>query len=164
MKNFMQGINNFFVGLFVGLLTPVLIIAVLLFMTVDKLTHFTQQQAMAPLMQQAEQTLNRIDTLVMNVDGKVSAVELEDLQQLSPFKDAKILPELKQVASSIQQVKQNIDQQDVDVVLLHLQHQLEQSLSEKLSEQQAHEVAQSLTQLAAAFMPLKPLPDPSLAE
>ncbi|MFV0576852.1 MAG: hypothetical protein ACK5NC_15730 [Vibrio sp.] len=147
MKNFGAGFNNFFVGLFSGLLLPIVIIVVLLFLTVDKLTNFAQDAAIAPLYQRGAQTLDKVDVLLTSLDTKVNEADLKDLQLLAPLKDANLFPELKQIAGTIQAIRTSTPEQK-QAVIENLEATLITSLQDKFPKEKAQELATHLAGIA----------------
>lgn len=148
MKNFASGMNNFVVGLFSGLLLPIVIIMVLLFMTVDKITNFAQDEAIAPLYQRGAQTLDKVDALISTLDNKVDNADLQDIKLLAPLKEANVFPELKQVASSVKVIREAAEEKDKQAVIDDLKAKLQQSLTKKFTEDQAQQLADSFANIA----------------
>ncbi|WP_203219058.1 hypothetical protein [Vibrio sp. S17_S38] len=148
MKNFASGMNNFVVGLFSGLLLPIVIIMVLLFMTVDKITSFAQDEAIAPLYQRGAQTLDKVDALIMTLDNKVDNADLQDIKLLSPLKEANVFPELKQLARSVQMIREAAEDKDKQAVIDGLKEKLQQSFSNKFPEEQAQQLADNFANIA----------------
>lgn len=148
MKNFSAGINNFWVGLFVGVMLPFIILALLLYATVDKFTGLVQDTAIAPLISRSEQTFDKVDNLLITLDNKVDNANLKDLELLAPLKNAQLFPELQALASSVVNLKQTISDIDKQVVLTNLKQKLQTSLATKFPEDQAQELAQNLINIA----------------
>lgn len=148
MKNFASGMNNFVVGLFSGLLLPIVIIMVLLFMTVDKITNFAQDEAIAPLYQRGTQTLDKVDALISTLDNKVDNADLQDIKLLALLKEANVFPELKQVASSVKVIREAAEEKDKQAVIDDLKEKLQQSLTKKFTEDQAQQLADSFANIA----------------
>lgn len=97
MKNFTAGLNNFWVGLVTGMLMPVIVVAALLYLTVDKLTGVVQDSAISPFLERSEQTLDKVDNLLVTLDDKVDSASLKDLELLAPLKNARILPNCRRL-------------------------------------------------------------------
>ncbi|MCH4296500.1 hypothetical protein MJ923_19530 [Shewanella sp. 3B26] len=148
MKNFTAGLNNFWVGLVTGMLMPVIVVAALLYLTVDKLTSVVQDSAISPFLERSEQTLDKVDNLLVTLDDKVDSASLKDLNLLEPLKDAQLFPELQALASTVTQIRQAVDSVDRDALLQGLQTQLQQSLAAKFPPEKAAALAQNLRQLA----------------
>lgn len=151
MDQFRAGINNFWVGLVCGMLMPVAIVVVLLYVTVNKLSHFTQETAIAPLFERGEQTLDKVDNLLLTLDSKVDNASLEELQLLAPLKNAQLFPELKTLAAHIGALKQTGADADKKAVMDNLQSQLQQSLAAKFPPEKAQELAHSLINIATVL-------------
>lgn len=147
MKSFGSGFNNFFVGLFSGLLLPIVIIMVLLFLTVDKITSFAENEAIAPLYQRGEQTLDKVDTLLTTLDSKVDNANLEDVKLLAPLKDANLFPELKQIAGTVSKLRDASDSEKQEM-LENLKAKLKTTLQEKFPEDKAQQLADNLAGIA----------------
>lgn len=147
MKGFGSGFNNFFVGLFSGLLLPMVIIMVLLFLTVDKITSFAENEAIAPLYQRGEQTLDKIDTLLTTLDTKVDNANLQDIKLLAPLKEANLFPELKQMAGTVSKLR-NASESEKQVMLEELKTKLKTTLQEKYPEDKAQQLADNLMNIA----------------
>lgn len=148
MKNFSAGLNNFWVGLVTGMLMPVIVVAALLYLTVDKLTGVVQDSAISPFLERSEQTLDKVDNLLVTLDDKVDSASLKDLNLLAPLKDAQLFPELQALASTVTEIRQAVDSVDRDALLQGLQMQLQQSLAAKFPPEKAAALAQNLRQLA----------------
>ncbi|WP_153448313.1 hypothetical protein [Vibrio algicola] len=148
MKNFASGMNNFFVGLFSGLLLPIVIIMVLLFMTVDKVTSFAQDEAIAPLYQRGAKTLDKVDSLITTLDNKVDQADLKDIKLLAPLKDANLFPELKQLASSVSHIREAAAGKDKQQVIDGLKGQLKASFAKKFPDAQAQKLADNFAGIA----------------
>lgn len=155
MKSFGSGFNNFFVGLFSGLLLPIVIIMVLLFLTVDKLTTFAQDEAIAPLYQRGAETLDKVDSLITTLDTKVDNASLEDLHLLEPLKEANLFPELKQLASTANTLSDMASDVDRQALLNDLKDNLKVSLSEKFPEDKAQQLAENLVGIAQVLVSKK---------
>lgn len=151
MDQFRAGINNFWVGLICGILVPVVIVLILLYATVNKLTHFTQETAIAPLFERGEQTLDKVDNLLLTLDSKVDDASLEDLQLLAPLKNAQLLPELTTLGAHIDTLKQARSEIDKKAMRDNLQSQLQNSLTAKFPPEKAQALAQSLTNIASVL-------------
>lgn len=136
MKSFGSGFNNFFVGLFSGLLLPIVIIMVLLFLTVDKIISFAENEAIAPLYQRGEQTLDKVDTLLTTLDSKVDNANLQDVKLLAPLKNANLFPELKQIAGTVSKLRDASDSEKQEM-LENLKAKLKTTLQEKFPEDKA---------------------------
>ncbi|MCF7352920.1 hypothetical protein [Vibrio sp. CK2-1] len=147
MKSFGSGFNNFFVGLFSGLLLPIVIIMVLLFLTVDKITSFAENEAIAPLYQRGEQTLDKVDTLLTTLDSKVDNANLQDVKLLAPLKDANLFPELKQIAGTVSKLRDASDSEKQEM-LENLKAKLKTTLQEKFPEDKAQQLADNLAGIA----------------
>lgn len=147
-NNFAAGMNNFWVGMVTGMLLPVIVIAALLYATVDKFTGLLQDAAIAPLLERSEQTFDKVDTLLVTLDDKVNDAELKDVQLLAPLKQAQFFPELQALASGVKQLKQTAADLDKQAVLDKLQQQLQSSLQAKFPEDKAQQLAQSLMNIA----------------
>lgn len=147
MKSFGSGFNNFFVGLFSGLLLPIVIIMVLLFLTVDKITSFAENEAIAPLYQRGEQTLDKMDALLTTLDSKVDNANLQDVKLLAPLKDANLFPELKQIASTVSKLRDASDAEKQEM-LENLKVKLKTTLQEKFPEDKAQQLADNLAGIA----------------
>lgn len=147
MKSFGSGFNNFLVGLFSGLLLPIVIIMVLLFLTVDKITSFAENEAIAPLYQRGEQTLDKVDTLLTTLDSKVDNANLQDVKLLAPLKDANLFPELKQIAGTVSKLREASDSEKQEM-LENLKAKLKTSLQEKFPEDKAQQLADNLAGIA----------------
>lgn len=147
MKGFGSGFNNFFVGLFSGLLLPIVIIMVLLFLTVDKITSFAQHEAIAPLYQRGEQTLDKVDTLLTTLDNKVDNANLQDIKLLAPLKEANLFPELKQMAATVSTLR-NASDSEKQEMLSELKGKLKTTLQEKFPEDKAQQLADNLAGIA----------------
>lgn len=147
MKSFGSGFNNFFVGLFSGLLLPIVIIMVLLFLTVDKITSFAENEAIAPLYQRGEQTLDKVDTLLTTLDNKVDNANLQDVKLLAPLKDANLFPELKQIAGAVSKLRDASDSEKQEM-LENLKAKLKTTLQEKFPEDKAQQLAGNLAGIA----------------
>lgn len=147
MKSFGSGFNNFFVGLFSGLLLPIVIIMVLLFLTVDKITSFAENEAIAPLYQRGEQTLDKVDTLLTTLDNKVDNANLQDVKLLAPLKDANLFPELKQIAGAVSKLRDASDSEKQEM-LENLKAKLKTTLQEKFPEDKAQQLADNLAGIA----------------
>ncbi|MGL5393208.1 MAG: hypothetical protein ACRDA8_17815 [Shewanella sp.] len=145
---FYAGINNFWVGLFTGLLLPVMILAALLYGAVSQITGLIEEVALAPLIQRSEQTFDKVDSLLMTLDDKVSSTNLKELALLTPLKNAQLLPELQTLASSVEQLKQAGATIDKEALLAQLKSKLEASLASKFPEEKAKQLAQSLVDIA----------------
>ncbi|MBT1446228.1 hypothetical protein KJI95_17160 [Shewanella sp. JM162201] len=151
MNNFMAGLNNFWVGLFAGIMLPLILVAVILYATVDKLTGVLQDSAIAPFLSRSEQTLDKVDNLLVTLDDKVDSASLKDLNLLAPLKDAQLFPELQALATTVTELKkaaagaQNIDR---DAVLKNLQQRLQDSLIAKFPPEKAAALAENLRQIA----------------
>lgn len=148
MKTFSDGLNNFWVGLVCGMLMPLVLVVGLLYLTVDKLTGVVQDSAISPFLERSEQTLDKVDKLLVTLDDKVDSASLKDLNLLAPLKNAQIMPELQALASAVTELKQAADNIDREAVLLGLQQRLEASLAQKFPEQKARALAQNLRQFA----------------
>lgn len=72
MRAFLSGINNFWVGLVFGLSLPLLLIVLTLSVTLYQLTDFANDVAITPLYQRGEQTLARVDQLLVTLDQRLS--------------------------------------------------------------------------------------------
>ncbi|TVO35722.1 hypothetical protein [Vibrio algivorus] len=147
MKSFGSGFNNFFVGLFSGLLLPIVIIMVLLFLTVDKITSFAENEAIAPLYQRGEQTLDKMDALLTTLDSKVDNANLQDVKLLAPLKDANLFPELKQIAGTVSKLRDASDTEKQEM-LENLKVKLKTTLQEKFPEDKAQQLADNLAGIA----------------
>lgn len=147
MKSFGSGFNNFLVGLFSGLLLPIVIIMVLLFLTVDRITSFAENEAIAPLYQRGEQTLDKVDTLLTTLDSKVDNANLQDVKLLAPLKDANLFPELKQIAGTVSKLREASDSEKQEM-LENLKAKLKTSLQEKFPEDKAQQLADNLAGIA----------------
>ncbi|WP_211293955.1 hypothetical protein [Vibrio gangliei] len=147
MKGFGSGFNNFFVGLFSGLLLPIVIIMVLMFLTVDKLTSFAENEAIAPLYTRGAQTLDKLDTLIETLDNKVEDADLQDIKLLAPLKDANLFPELKKIAAVAGKIR-NASDSEKQEMLANLKGQLKASLQQKFPEEKAQQLADNLTGIA----------------
>ncbi|OEF28192.1 hypothetical protein [Vibrio rumoiensis] len=148
MKSFGSGFNNFFVGLFSGLLLPIVIIMVLLFLTVDKVTSFAQDEAIAPLYQRGAETLDKVDSLITTLDTKVDNASLEDIHLLAPLKDANLFPELKQLAGSVEKLSNAASDVDKQAVVDNLKENLKTSLSQKYPVEKAQQLADNFAGIA----------------
>lgn len=148
MKNFSAGLNNFWVGLFTGIMLPIIIVAVLLYATVDKLTGLIEDTAIAPLISRSEQTFDKVDNLLLNLDNKVDDANLKDLALLAPLKNAQLFPELQALASGVANLKQTVTDIDKQAVLANLQEKLQASLATKFPEDKAKELADNLISIA----------------
>lgn len=148
MKNFTSGFNNFFVGLVSGLLLPIIIISTLLFLSVDKLTHIIEHKSFAPIYARSEQTLDKVDSLIMTLDDKVNQADLSNIKALSPLKEANLFPEMKELAASIAKLKENKDSIEKQVIIDALKDKLQASLQGKFTGEQAELLADSLTNIA----------------
>ncbi|MGO2323585.1 hypothetical protein [Vibrio casei] len=148
MKSFGSGFNNFFVGLFSGLLLPIVIIMVLLFLTVDKVTSFAQNEAIAPLYQRGAETLDKVDALITTLDTKADNANLEELHLLAPLKEANLFPELKQLAGSVENIRNATSTADKQVVLDRLKGKLQESLTQKFPEDKAQQLVDNLAGIA----------------
>lgn len=147
MKSFGSGFNNFFVGLFSGLLLPIVIIMVLMFLTVDKITSFAENEAIAPLYTRGSQTLDKLDTLIETLDNKVDDADLQDIHLLAPLKEANLFPELKNIATAVNHIR-NTPDADRQEMLAHLKGQLKASLQQKFPEETAQQLAENLSGIA----------------
>jgi len=148
MKNFTAGFNNFFVGLVSGLLLPIIIILVLLFLSVDKLTGLLESRSFAPIYERSEQTLDKVDTLIMTLDDKVDNADLSNIKALSPLRDANLFPEMKALAASVNELKEGEDNIDKQAVITALKDKLQGSLQGKFTGEQAQQLAESLANIA----------------
>ncbi|MFV0595407.1 hypothetical protein [Shewanella sp.] len=148
MKNFSAGLNNFWVGLFTGIMLPIIIVAVLLYATVDKLTGLIEDTAIAPLISRSEQTFDKVDNLLLNLDDKVDDANLKDLALLAPLKNAQLFPELQALGSGVANLKQTVTDIDKQAVLANLQEKLQASLASKFPEDKAKELADNLISIA----------------
>ena len=148
MKNFTAGFNNFFVGLVSGLLLPIIIILVLLFLSVDKLTGLLESRSFAPIYERSEQTLDKVDTLIMTLDDKVDNADLSNIKALSPLKDANLFPEMEALAASVNELKEGKDNIDKQAVITALKDKLQVSLQGKFTGEQAQQLAESLANIA----------------
>ncbi|MEL0630434.1 hypothetical protein [Psychromonas aquatilis] len=148
MKNFAAGFNNFFIGLVSGLLLPIIIILVLLFLSVDKLTGLLESRSFAPIYERSEQTLDKVDTLIMTLDDKVDNADLSNIKALSPLKDANLFPEMKALAASVSELKEGEDNIDKQAVITALKDKLQGSLQGKFTGDQAQQLAESLANIA----------------
>lgn len=148
MKNFTAGFNNFFVGLVSGLLLPIIIILVLLFLSVDKLTGLLESRSFAPIYERSEQTLDKVDTLIMTLDDKVDNADLSNIKALSPLKDANLFPEMKALAASVNELKEGEDNINKQAVITALKDKLQGSLQGKFTGEQAQQLAESLANIA----------------
>ncbi|WP_258405441.1 hypothetical protein [Shewanella sp. FJAT-52076] len=147
MKNFTAGLNNFWVGLVTGMLMPVIVVAALLYLTVDKLTGVVQDSAISPFLERSEQTLDKVDNLLVTLDDKVDSASLKDLELLAPLKNARILPELQEIAGAAAELKTKVDDIDKEAVLAALRQKLETSLAGKFPEEKAKALAANLENL-----------------
>lgn len=148
MKNFAAGFNNFWVGLFTGVMLPIIIIAVLLYATVDKFTGLIQDATIAPLISRSEQTFDKVDNLLITLDNKVDDANLKDLALFAPLKNAQLFPELQALASAVANLKQTVTAIDKQAILVNLQEKLQASLATKFPEDKAKELAQNLINIA----------------
>ncbi|ABL98218.1 hypothetical protein SHAM105786_17595 [Shewanella amazonensis] len=148
MKNFTAGLNNFWVGLVTGLLMPLIVVATLLYLTVDKLTGVVQDSAISPFLERSEQTLDKVDSLLVTLDSKVDSADLKDLELLTPLKNANILPDLQDIASAAAELKTKVNDIDRETVITALRHKLTTSLAGKFPEEKAQELAIHLESIA----------------
>ncbi len=84
-----------------GLSLPLLLIVLTLSVTLYQLTGFANDVAITPLYQRGEQTLARVDQLLVTLDQRLSD---DDPGLLAPLKQIELLPELKLLASQCCQV------------------------------------------------------------
>lgn len=148
MKNFAAGLNNFWVGLFTGIMLPLIFVAGLLYATVDKFTGLIEDAAIAPLISRSEQTFDKVDNLLLTLDNKVDDANLKDVALLAPLKNAQLFPELQALASGVTNLKQTAADIDKQAVLANLQEKLQASLATKFPEDKAKELAQNLINIA----------------
>lgn len=127
---------------------PVILVATILYSTVDKLTGLIQDAAIAPLLARSEQTLNKVDNLLTTLDDKVDKANLKDLELLTPFKNAQLFTELQDLSSAVTLLNQAVSDIDKQAILTHLKGKLQTSLATKYSEDKAQELAQSLINIA----------------
>lgn len=148
MNRFYAGINNFWVGLITGIMLPIMFIAALLYATVSKLTGLIEGVALTPLIQRSEQTFDKVDSLLLTLDDKVSNANFKELALLTPLKKAQILPELHTLAVSVEQLSQAVSKIDKEALIAQLKSKLAASLAEKFSQEKAQQLAQSLVDIA----------------
>ncbi len=153
MKNFGAGINNFWVGLVTGIMLPVMLIAALLYASVAKLTGMIENSTIAPLINRSEQTFDKVDHLLVTLDDKVDNaslknLDLKDLEQLAPLKNAQLFPELQALATGVASLKQTVADIDKQAVLDNLKQKLQASLATKFPEDKAQELAENLLNIA----------------
>ncbi len=144
MKNFIAGINNFWVGLVTGLMLPIIVLALVISSTINHITNLIQDSAIEPIVTRSEQTFDKIDHLLITLDNKVNNASLKDLELLAPLKNLNVLPELQIIANDITQLKQAISEVDRQIILEHLTEKLHQSLTNRFPPEKAQQLSQSL--------------------
>ncbi len=147
MKNFIAGINNFWVGLVTGLMLPIIVLALVISSTVSQVTNLIQDSAIEPIVSRSEQTFDKVDRLLVTLDDKVDHADLKDLELLAPLKNMDLLPELQLIAGDIHQLKQAISEVDKQAVITNLQERLQQSLANKFPEEKAQQLCQNLVNI-----------------
>ncbi|MCG9695369.1 hypothetical protein [Shewanella sp. Isolate11] len=148
MKNFIAGINNFWVGLFTGLLLPIIVIAFLLYATVHQFTDLLQESAISPIVERSELTFDKVDHLLTTLDNKVEHATAEDLQVVASLKDTHVIEELQTFASSVKQLKQAVTEADKQAIVSNVQEKLQQSLANKFPPEKAKKISQNLLSIA----------------
>lgn len=151
MKNFLSGLNTFWVGLVSGIMLPILLVVGLLYATVSQLTGFVSQEAIAPLLARGEVTLDNVDHFIGTLDQKANDADLENIHLLAPFEDAKLMPELKQVTQGAQEIREAIEGFDKEAIKNRLKEELTTSLAQKYPQERADELSESLVDLAVVL-------------
>ncbi|WP_345843497.1 hypothetical protein [Shewanella algae] len=157
MRAFLSGINNFWVGLVFGLSLPLLLIVLTLSVTLYQLTDFANDVAITPLYQRGEQTLARVDQLLMTLDQRLSD---DDPGLLAPLKQIELLPELKLLALSIAKLQVEENQPALSAVKAELATQLDASLKQRFATAEAEALSQHLQQILEILAKGKEAPLP----
>ncbi|MEL4471719.1 hypothetical protein [Shewanella algae] len=157
MRAFLSGINNFWVGLVFGLSLPLLLIVLTLSVTLYQLTDFANDVAITPLYQRGEQTLARVDQLLMTLDQRLSD---DDPGLLAPLKQIELLPELKLLALSVAKLQVEENQPALSAVKAELATQLDASLKQRFATAEAEALSLHLQQILEILAQGKEAPLP----